>query len=147
MCLRNTRGKKNGNIAFTSVFTPWGATYQWLHRVFEDDADAYEAQPSEESACAAFVVDHQGQVVPETAILSSALWGVGRLRDPGPHDPAWSEGFDDTAASFTARFDGIAEKLLREVYQNSFSARHVEPRLTMGHIAAVMSFRSRSCRS
>ena len=117
-----------------------GATYQWLHRVFEDDADAYEAQPSEESACAAFVVDHQGQVVPETAILSSALWGVGRLRDPGPHDPAWSEGFDDTAASFTARFDGIAEKLLREVYQNSFSARHVEPRLTMGILQRLCRF-------
>ena len=116
------------------------ATYQWLHRVFEDDADAYEAQPSEESACAAFVVDHQGQVVPETAILSSALWGVGRLRDPGPHDPAWSEGFDDTAASFTARFDGIAEKLLREVYQNSFSARHVEPRLTMGILQRLCRF-------
>ena len=87
------------------------ATYEWLHRIFHDDADSYDARRPGESACAAFVVDHTGRSIPGTAILSSALWGVGRLCDPGPSDPSWSEGFEDATANFSISFDAEAAEL------------------------------------
>ena len=87
------------------------ATYELLHRIFHDDADSYDARRPGESACAAFVVDHTGRSVPGTAILSSALWGVGRLCDPGPNDPSWSEGFEEATANFSISFDAEAAEL------------------------------------
>ena len=87
------------------------ATYQWLHRVFKDDADVYEARRSGESACAAFVADHQGQVLSDSAILSSALWGVGRLCNSEQRNLCWSEGFEETAVDFTKKFDAVAAGL------------------------------------
>lgn len=46
------------------------------------------------SACALVQLDSRGRILPETAVLSSAAWGVGRARDPGPIVPWWFLGFD-----------------------------------------------------
>ncbi|MGH3996411.1 MAG: damage-inducible protein, partial [Pseudonocardiaceae bacterium] len=72
------------------------ATYQFLHGMFHEDADAYDERPGGRSACAAVVLDQDGRFLDGSAVLSAALWAVGRLRSPGPVDPGWARGFDQT---------------------------------------------------
>ncbi len=76
-------------------------TYESLHRAFTDDADAYDARRGGVSACAGVLIDGNGRLVAGSAVLSSALWAVGRLHDPGPMDPSWKDGFDDAARALT----------------------------------------------
>lgn len=86
------------------------ATYDLLHRAFHEDRDAYDERPGKESACAGLLIDAEGRVVDDSAILSSALWGVARIHDPGPTDPGWMLGFDEATVAFEdaiARSEGI----------------------------------------
>ncbi|MGH4002248.1 MAG: hypothetical protein ACRDTJ_32815, partial [Pseudonocardiaceae bacterium] len=70
------------------------ATYQFLHRMFHEDTDAYDERRGGQSACAAVVLDQDGRLLEGSAVLSAALWAVGRLCAPGPADPGWAHGFD-----------------------------------------------------
>lgn len=70
------------------------ATYQFLHRMFHEDTDAYDERRGGRSACAAVVLDQDGRILEGSAVLSAALWAVGRLCAPGPADPGWAVGFD-----------------------------------------------------
>lgn len=83
------------------------AVYEHLHRVFPHDEDAHDERPGGTSACAALLVDADGRMVEDSAVLSSALWGLGRTVDPGVAYPGWSTGFDEAqdrlAAEFTER--------------------------------------------
>jgi AAA domain len=81
------------------------ATYESLGRVFGEDPDAYDKRPDGESACAGLLIDQDGRMIADSAVLSSALWAAGRTRDPGPQDPHWMDGFDDAAAAFTEAVD------------------------------------------
>lgn len=80
-------------------------TYDRLHRMFAVDPDAYDERPGGQSACAALLVDHQGRYVPQSAVLSSALWAVGRIDDPGHHDPRWAEGFPTAGTALIEAVD------------------------------------------
>lgn len=82
-----------------------GSTYEWLHRAFGEDGDAYEERPAGSSACAGLLIDDSGCLVPGSAVLSSALWAVARIRDPGPQDPRWMDGFDKSAEALTDAVD------------------------------------------
>lgn len=64
-----------------------------LESIFVDSTDNL-AVARGMSACATVQLDSLGRVLPETAVLSSAAWGVGRARDPGPIVPWWFLGFD-----------------------------------------------------
>ena len=64
-----------------------------LESIFVDSTDNL-AVVRGMSACATVQLDSLGRVLPETAVLSSAAWGVGRARDPGPIVPWWFLGFD-----------------------------------------------------
>jgi hypothetical protein len=79
--------------------------YESLHRVFGDDADAYDERPAGLSACAGILVDEGGRLVADSPELSSTLWAVGRTYDPGPQDPHWSEGFELALKAFTDEVD------------------------------------------
>lgn len=81
------------------------ATYESLHRVFAEDADAYDERPGGESACAGLLIDDDGRLVADSAVLSSALWAVARIHDPGPRDPRWMDGFDQAVEAFTDKVD------------------------------------------
>lgn len=70
------------------------ATYQFLHRMFYEDTDAYDERRGGRSACAAVVLDQDGRLLVGSAVLSAALWAVGRLCAPGPADPGWAVGFE-----------------------------------------------------
>jgi hypothetical protein len=81
------------------------ATYESLGRVFGEDPDAYDKRPDGESACAGLLIDQDGRLIADSAVLSSALWAVGRTHDPGPQDPHWMDGFDEAAQTFTEAVD------------------------------------------
>ena len=81
------------------------ATYQWLHRAFGEDREAYDERPSGRSACAGLLIDQTGSIVPESAVLSSALWAVARIENPGPRHPGWADGFPEAALAFTKAVD------------------------------------------
>ncbi len=82
------------------------ATYEYLHRVFSDDSEAYDERPNGLSACAGLLVDESGRVIADSAVLSSALWAVGRIHDPGPRDTHWADGFGRAQTAFT---DGVED--------------------------------------
>lgn len=79
--------------------------YETLHRKFVDDKDAYPERPGGRSAGACVLVDDNGNLLPQSAVLSSALWALGRLHDPGPSDPSWSEGFEFADREFSRCVD------------------------------------------
>lgn len=81
------------------------ATYESLGRVFGEDPDAYDKRPDGESACAGLLIDKDGRLIADSAVLSSALWAVGRTHDPGPQDPGWMDGFDEAVEMFTEMVD------------------------------------------
>lgn len=83
------------------------ATYEALGRVFGEDPDAYDKRPEGESACAGLLIDHDGRLVGDSAVLSSALWAAGRTRNPGPSNPRWMDGFNEAAEEFVDSVDAF----------------------------------------
>ena len=81
------------------------ATYESLGRVFGEDPDAYDKRPDGASACAGLVINQDGRLIADSAVLSSALWAVGRIHDPGPQDPRWMDGFDEALKAFAQLVD------------------------------------------
>jgi AAA domain len=81
------------------------ATYDSLGRVFGEDPDAYDKRPDGESACAGLLIDQDGRLIADSAVLSSASWAVGRTHRPGPQDPRWMHGFDEAVEMFTDAVD------------------------------------------
>lgn len=81
--------------------------YESMHRVFHDDRDAYDERPPGCSAGACIVLDQQGRLLGDSAVLSSALWAVGRARGPGISDPAWMRGFDRAQQRFGQAVAGL----------------------------------------
>ncbi|MGL4340455.1 MAG: DEAD/DEAH box helicase [Rhodoglobus sp.] len=81
------------------------ATYERLRRVFGEDKDAYDERQAGRSACAGVLVDRNGRLVADSAVLSSALWAVGRIEKTGVRDRAWADGFPDAAQAFCEALD------------------------------------------
>lgn len=69
-------------------------TYGYLHTMFTDDPDADDPRGAGHSACATVIVDDHGVIVSDSAVLSSTLWGVGRIaRTDLRGDDRWADGF------------------------------------------------------
>src|SRR5699024_3076315 len=80
-------------------------TYQHLRSIFVEDEDAYDQRASAQSACAAILIDSQGHMVEDTAVLSSTLWAVGRVLESRVLKPGWADGFKTTQAGFSDAVD------------------------------------------
>ncbi|MCL2529034.1 MAG: AAA domain-containing protein [Coriobacteriia bacterium] len=84
------------------------AIYERLHKAFTDDMDAYDERLEGKSACAGILVDQEGRLNVGSSVLSSALWAIGRIENPGPENPQWADGFTDAQENFdgmVASFD------------------------------------------
>ncbi|MDO4242895.1 MAG: AAA domain-containing protein [Actinomyces sp.] len=80
--------------------------YQYLHRAFAEDPDAYDERPAGRSACAAVQLDSDGRLIPGSAVLSSALWAVARIRATGrTPDPQWASAFSIAYKAFAWAID------------------------------------------
>lgn len=90
----------------TWQFTVYGGLYditaarRELVSVFGDDSKPDDARAAGTTALFAFTLDADGHMLVDTAALSSCSWAVGRLRTPGPADPAWLNGFDGEQQAF-----------------------------------------------
>lgn len=86
-------------------------TYEILQRAFGEDEAAYDEYPPGSSACAGLVVGPDGRLIPGSAVLSSALWTVGRLQSHVLHGgPLDLSDFEQANAAFRARTDSIVEQ-------------------------------------
>lgn len=76
-------------------------TYQYLHRAFTDDLDAFDMRPGGCSACAGVQVDDEGRLVPGSGVLSSSLWAIAGLatRSQRPSS-SWVTEFDAAQQRF-----------------------------------------------
>lgn len=93
-----------------------------LESIFIDGVDNLAAARGM-SACALVQLDSRGRILPETAVLSSAAWGVGRARDPGPIVPWWFLGFD---ASSKELVNAIRAFEARRSPDNHFSPQNAD---------------------
>lgn len=72
--------------------------YARLEKVFgSSDVDFDERAPRGDTALFSVVLDAEGRPDLESLVLSTAAWGLGRAGTPGPGDPAWLDGFEQTA--------------------------------------------------
>lgn len=62
--------------------------YGHLERAFRTGAESFDQHQQGQTACAAFLVDQEGILVADTTVLSSAAWGLGKLRSAWPLEPA-----------------------------------------------------------
>ncbi|MFV2115775.1 AAA domain-containing protein [Micromonospora sp. LOL_025] len=72
--------------------------FEVLCRVFEPDRDSYDERPAGESAVVAFVVDEDGQVLPDSTVLSSCAWATGQVLRDGRARPDWLSRFQTATA-------------------------------------------------
>lgn len=94
-----------GSTPCTWVCTRWRRRTNRCIGVFGDDMDAYDERPDGQSACAGLIIDQDGRLAVDSSVLSSALWAVARIHDPGPQDPGWADGFDHAQARFVDAVD------------------------------------------
>ncbi|MFE3545674.1 DEAD/DEAH box helicase [Nocardia sp. NPDC059177] len=87
-----------------------GRAREALVRAFGDDRLEPDARRTGTTAAFAVTVTADGTVACGSATLSSLAWAVNRLREPGPADPGWAEGFDHDSAAFTAAFDTLTRE-------------------------------------
>lgn len=83
------------------------ATYQYLHRAFGDDRDAYDERRAGLSACAGVLLDQHGVLMVDSAVLSSALWAVARIGIGAARHDAWASGFPAATRAFVEQLDAF----------------------------------------
>lgn len=91
---------------FLGVY-PLREIYEVLDQLLADSPDGYDPRVPGVSAAAYVVVDASGILRVPSATLSSALWGVGRVNDPGPSDPTFLDGFDDATQAYLDSIDAL----------------------------------------
>ena len=82
--------------------------YETLHAMFPADDDAYDERPGRKSAAAGALVDQDGRLIGGSGILSSALWGIGQIRQARALASMQIEGFEAAGEAFTADVDRAA---------------------------------------
>ncbi len=96
--------------------------YEQMAQIFgSSDVDFDERVPRGDTALFSLVVDAQGQVDLESLVLSTAAWGLGRAKSPGPGNPAWLNGFETDSQHLQ---DAIKALLAKTPAARKASPRH-----------------------
>ena len=93
------------HLVFLGVYR-FKDTYDWLRKISGDETE-HAGRPAGRGACVGLVLDEDGRIIPESAVLSSALWAVGRIAHGQIPGAEWVEEF------------GAAQARLEEII-NSF---------------------------
>lgn len=84
------------------------ATYERLHRAFAEDRDAYDERRAGLSACAGVLVDHDGMLLANSAVLSSAAWAIAMLAAGAPpRGTRWASEFAVAGTGLVETFDAL----------------------------------------
>lgn len=115
-------------------------TYRHLRRAFAEDRDAYDERPAGLSACAAVLIDREGVLLSDSAVLSSALWAVATLaKGTLPRGTGWASGFAAAAAGLVEQLDALDGARRDAAGQESPPAQDghsLQELLTVAHAAA-----------
>ncbi|MEU6859339.1 AAA domain-containing protein [Glycomyces sp. NPDC046736] len=106
------RGERWRYMVYCGVF-PLDATFDVLSRYCGQADDAYDARGRGEAALAGFELDSDGRLLPDSAVLSSSAWGLGRVHLLKGMRPGWSDGLGTAQRTFTELFDLIFERRRR----------------------------------
>ncbi|MFF0489911.1 DEAD/DEAH box helicase [Nocardia sp. NPDC004068] len=121
-------------------FTVYGGLYgtdtvrDRLVAAFGPDDKEPDGRRAGTTAMFAFTLDAQGSLVAGSPVLSACAWAMSRLRQPGPKDPKWLNGFSDDARAFAAALDQLAPPRPEE---------KGAPRSVLGRTAAAAKGRAR----
>jgi hypothetical protein len=105
------------NPRWTWRFTVYGGLFDTdsiktsLRTHFDTDDDQRRA--SGQTALFAFIVDHAGFLVENSASLSSSAWALGRLRRSGGIPQDWLDGFAAEERSFASNAALLCRRLHR----------------------------------
>jgi hypothetical protein len=109
---RLRRGERWRYTVYCGVFS-LDATFDVLSRYCGRTEDAYDARGRGEAALAGFELDANGRLLPDSAVLSSSAWGLGRVHQMKGLRPGWSDGYSTAQWKFTELFDLIFERRRR----------------------------------
>ena len=79
------------HLVFLGVYR-FKDTYDWLRKISGDETE-HAGRPAGRGACVGLVLDEDGRIIPESAVLSSALWAVGRIAHGQIPGAEWVEEF------------------------------------------------------
>lgn len=93
------------HIVYLTVY-PLDALYRSLQDAFPFDQESFDPRPGGQSALATFVVDQDGFMVADSAVLSACGWATGSVRsNPGRVEQL--DGLDDAQQEWLARVDTV----------------------------------------
>ncbi len=82
-------------LLYVGVY-PTALLSEALEEVFGKDPEALDERVDGDAATFSISLNHRGEVLLDTFVLSSAAWALGRLVSPGYKDPDWLNGFEET---------------------------------------------------
>ncbi|MFN8075836.1 MAG: ATP-binding protein [Kineosporiaceae bacterium] len=95
------------HLVFGGVFS-LDLLYARMGAVFgASDVDVDERVPRGDTALFTVVLDAEGRPDPESLVLSTAAWGLGRALRPGPTDPRWLDGFEADSAEIRDAIEAL----------------------------------------
>ena len=65
------------HLVFLGVYR-FKDTYDWLRKISGEETEHTE-RPAGRGACIGLILDEDGRIIPDSAVLSSSLWAVGRI--------------------------------------------------------------------
>ncbi|MFJ4342416.1 AAA domain-containing protein [Streptomyces sp. NPDC088915] len=87
------------HIVYGGVF-PLTAIREALERAFGGGEEDYAGTHQKgETSVFSITVDDRGVLLGGATTFSSCAWATGRVRDPGPEDPEWLDGFEDAESA------------------------------------------------
>ncbi|WP_131823290.1 DEAD/DEAH box helicase [Mycobacteroides chelonae] len=127
-------GWANEYTVYVSVYRS-DLIYRQLNDVFCPGEESFAPLRTDRTACAAFLVNHEGYLVDGLVELSAAAWGLSIVKDCGPLEPRRIAqllgGFREVNANF-------AEQVAAAAQERGAGSRHPMDTAAMERICAVV---------